>query len=118
MNGNWRPIMAPSVPAGSPVTAPSVVTGTPSAPKATGAVLKIKVNTKASSAGKADQDEKRRSDRDRRAEAGNAFEQRAEAEADHDQHDAAIVGKMVEDPGSKGVEAVRTRPRCCREEAR
>ena len=52
MNGSWRPIMAPSVPAGSPVTAPSVVTGTPSAPKATGAVLKIKVNTSASSAGK------------------------------------------------------------------
>ena len=33
------------------MTAPSVVTGTPSAPKATGAVLKIKVNTSASIAG-------------------------------------------------------------------
>ena len=37
---------------GSCVTAPSVVTGTPRAPKATGAVSKIKVKTRASKAGK------------------------------------------------------------------
>ncbi len=42
MNGSCRPIIAPSVAAGSPVTPPSVVTGAPSAPKATGAVLKIR----------------------------------------------------------------------------
>ena len=41
MKGNWRPIIAPSVAAGSPVTAPKTVTGAPSAPKATGAVLKM-----------------------------------------------------------------------------
>ena len=52
MNGNWRPTIAPRTGAGSPVTAPSTVTGTPSAPKATGAVLKISVNTSASRAGK------------------------------------------------------------------
>lgn len=52
MNGSWRPTMAPRTGEGSPVTAPSVVTGTPSAPKATGAVLKMSTNTSASSAGK------------------------------------------------------------------
>ena len=51
MNGNCRPTMAPSVLEGVPVTAPSTVTGTPSAPNATGAVLKINTKTKASSAG-------------------------------------------------------------------
>ncbi len=44
--------MAPSWPVGRPVTWPSTVTGEPSAPKATGAVLKIRVKTKASSGGK------------------------------------------------------------------
>ena len=52
MNGNWRPTIAPRAGAGSPVTAPSTVTGTPSAPKATGAVLKMRTNTSASRAGK------------------------------------------------------------------
>ena len=52
MNGNWRPTIAPSVAAGRPVTAPSTVTGTPSAPNATGAVLKISMKTSASSGGK------------------------------------------------------------------
>ena len=52
MNGNCRPIMAPSAAVGSPVTAPSTVTGVPSAPKATGAVLKIRTNATASSGGK------------------------------------------------------------------
>jgi hypothetical protein len=52
MNGSCRPIIAPSVVSDSCVTAPSVVTGAPSAPNATGAVLKIKVKTSASSAGK------------------------------------------------------------------
>ena len=51
MNGSWRPIMAPSVTAGRPVTCPSTVTGAPSAPKATGAVLKISVKVSASSGG-------------------------------------------------------------------
>ena len=51
------------------------------------------------------QDEKRRRDRDRRAEAGDALEQRAEAKADHDQHDPTIVGKMIENPGAKSVKA-------------
>ena len=50
MKGSWRPIMAPSWVAGRPVTAESVVTGTPSAPKATGAVSKIRVKTMASEA--------------------------------------------------------------------
>ena len=52
MNGNCRPIMAPSAVVGSPVTAPSTVTGVPSAPKATGAVLKMRTNATASSGGK------------------------------------------------------------------
>ena len=52
MIGSWRPIIAPSTGAGRPVTAPSTVTGTPSAPKATGAVLKIRTKTSASSVGK------------------------------------------------------------------
>jgi hypothetical protein len=51
MNGSCRPIIAPSVVSESCVTAPSVVTGAPNAPKATGAVLKIKVKTNASSTG-------------------------------------------------------------------
>ena len=107
MNGSWRPIMAPSVPAGRPVTAPSVVTGTPSAPKATGAVLKINVNTSASSAGKPT---RMRSDEVIATgvpKPAMPFEQRAEAEADHDQHNAAIVGKMVENPRTEGVEPPR-----------
>ena len=66
----------------------------------------------------ADQNEKRRGDRDRRSKAGDAFQKRAEAEADHHQHDAAIVGKMVENPRPKGVEPVRTRLRYCRGAAR
>ena len=118
MNGNWRPIMAPSVAAGRPVTAPSVVTGTPSAPNATGAVLKISVNTSASSAGKPTRISSDEVIATGVPKPGDAFEQRAEAEADHDQHDAAIVGKMVEHPGAEGVEALRTRPRCCRAAAR
>ncbi len=52
MNGSWRPIMAPSWVSGRPVTAARVVTGTPRAPKATGAVSKIRVKVRASSAGK------------------------------------------------------------------
>ncbi len=107
MNGSWRPIMAPSVPAGRPVTAPSVVTGTPSAPKATGAVLKINVNTNASSAGKPT---RMRSDEVIATgvpKPADAFQKRAEAEADHHEHDAAIVGKMVENPGAECVEALR-----------
>jgi hypothetical protein len=63
--------------------------------------------TAPSERGEADQNEKRRSDRDRRAEASNAFQERAEAEADHDQHNPAIIGKMVENPRSKSVEPVR-----------
>ena len=51
MNGNCRPTIAPSVAAGRFVTAPSTVTGTPSAPNATGAVLKISTKTSASSGG-------------------------------------------------------------------
>ena len=52
MTGNCRPIIAPSAAVGRPVTAPSTVTGTPSAPNATGAVLKISTKTSASSGGK------------------------------------------------------------------
>ncbi len=51
MNGSCRPIIAPRIGAGRPVTAPSTVTGAPSAPNATGAVLKISTNTSASSGG-------------------------------------------------------------------
>ena len=75
MNGSWRPIMAPSASSGRPVTAPSVVTGAPSAPKATGAVLKIRVKTSASSGWKPTRDQQRAGDGDRRAEAGDAFQQ-------------------------------------------
>jgi len=51
ITGSCRPIIAASVAAGRPVTAPSIVTGVPSAPNATGAVLKIRTNTRASSGG-------------------------------------------------------------------
>ncbi len=44
--------MAATVAAGRPVTDPSTVRGMPSAPNATGAVLKISTNTSASSGGK------------------------------------------------------------------
>ena len=44
--------MAPRVTSDRPVTCPSTVTGAPSAPKATGAVLKISVKVSASSGGK------------------------------------------------------------------
>ena len=67
------------------------MTGAPSAPKATGAVLKISVKVSASSGGVADENQQRAGDGDRRAEAGHALEQRPEAEADHDQHDATVV---------------------------
>ena len=43
MKGSCRPIIAPSVTGERPVTCPRTVTGAPSAPKATGAVLKISV---------------------------------------------------------------------------
>ena len=43
MMGSCRPIMAPSVTGDRPVTCPSTVTGAPSAPNATGAVLKMSV---------------------------------------------------------------------------
>ena len=88
-----------------PVTAPSTVTGVPSAPKATGAVLKISTNTTRFERREADQDQQRSGDRDRRAESGNAFEQRAEAEADDDQHHAPIVRQMVRHPCAERVEA-------------
>ena len=51
MIGSCRPIMAPSAVSGRWVTTPSTVTGTPSAPNATGAVLKISVKVSASSGG-------------------------------------------------------------------
>ena len=52
MIGSCRPIIAARVATGRPVTPPSVVTGAPSAPNATGAVLKIRTNTRASRGGK------------------------------------------------------------------
>ncbi len=52
MKGSCRPTIAATVVAGRPVTEPSTVTGMPSAPKATGAVLKINTKTRASMAGK------------------------------------------------------------------
>ncbi len=51
MKGNCRPTIAPSFTAGRSVTCPSTVIGAPSAPNATGAVLKISVKVSASSGG-------------------------------------------------------------------
>ena len=107
MNGNWRPIMAPSVPAGQPCDRAKRRHRNAERAESDRRGVEDQGEHQSFERGKADQDEKRRSDRDRRAEAGNAFEQRAEAEADHHEHDAAIVGEMVENPRPKGVEAVR-----------
>ena len=94
MKGSWRPTIAPSFTAGRSVTCASTVIGVPSAPKATGAVLKISVTVRASERRHADHDQQRAGDRDRRAEARDAFEQAAEAKADHHQHDAPVIRQM------------------------
>jgi hypothetical protein len=52
----------------------------------------------------AHENEQRAGDRHRRAEPGDALKQRAEAEADDDQHHAPVVRKMLDDPGAEGVE--------------
>ena len=64
--------------------------GVPSAPKATGAVLPISASPAACERLEAEADQHRRRDRDRRAEAGRAFDERAEAEGDEQRLDAAV----------------------------
>ena len=105
MKGSCRPIIAASVVSESCVTAPSVVTGAPRAPNATGAVLKIRVKTSSLERRKAQRDQQGTGDRNRRAKTRNSLQQTAEAEADHDEHDAAVVRKMVEHPVAKVLKA-------------
>ncbi len=52
----------------------------------------------------ADQDQQRAGDRDRRAEPGNTFQQTAEAEPDHHQHDAPVIRQVVQHPVAERVE--------------
>ena len=63
----------------------SAMIGVPSAPKATGAVFAISERPDAASGEKPSPIRIARGHRDRRAEAGRAFEERAEAERDQQQ---------------------------------
>ena len=68
--------------------------GVPSAPKATGAVLAISERPGGGERREAEADQDRRGHRHRRAEARGAFEERAEAEGDQQQLQAAVVGDV------------------------
>ena len=107
MKGSCRPTMAPSVTSDRWVTWPSTVIGTPSAPKATGAVLKISVKVSASIGAKPTRISSALVMAIGVPKPGDALEQRAEAEADDDQHDAAVVRQVVDEPVAEGVEAAR-----------
>ena len=66
--------------------------GVPSAPNATGAVFAISDSADASSGWKAEADQHRAGDGDRRSESGRALEERAEAERDEQQLQPPVVG--------------------------
>ena len=65
----------------------------PSDPNATGAVLAMSASDGGHDRLEAEAGQHRGGDGDRRAEAGDAFDQRAEAERDEQQLDAAIAGQ-------------------------
>ena len=104
MNGNCRPIIAPSAVAGRPVTAPSTVTGDAERAERHRRGVEDQHEDQRLQRRKADQDQQRAGDRDRRAESRDALQQRAEAEADHDQHDAPVIRQMLDHPGAERVE--------------
>ena len=90
-SGNWRPAIAPIWNGSMPVTCPATMIGMPIAPNATGAVFAIR-HSPAVQRLEAEADEQRRRDRDGRAEAGRAFEECAEREADQQHLQALVVG--------------------------
>jgi len=55
----------------------------------------------------ADQDQHGTRDCDRRSETGDSFEEGAEAEADDDEHDPAVVRQVVQQPKTQAFEAAR-----------
>ncbi len=63
---------------------------------------------------KSDHDQEGRGDRHGSSKSGDALEQGAKTESDHDEDDAPVVRQMIEDPGAEGVKPLRTRPRHCR----
>ena len=95
MKGSCRPIIWPSVTSDRCVTWPSTVHGNPERPEGhRGGVEDQRVGQRLQRR-EAHQDEHGARDGDRRAEPGDAFEQGAEAEADDDQDDSAVVGQVV-----------------------
>ena len=90
-SGSCRPTIALRSSRSSPVTPCRAMIGVPSAPKATGAVFAMSDRPDASSGAKAERDEERARDGDGRPEARRALEERAEAERDEQQLQAAIV---------------------------
>ncbi len=105
MNGSWRPIMAPSTGGGQ--AGDGAQRGDRRAQGAEG--HRGGVEDQGEDQGverlEAQGDEQGAGDGHRGAEAGDAFEQTAEAEADDDQHDAPVVGQVLDDPAAEGVEA-------------
>ena len=99
--GSWRPtideracvVVATSRPRIGASRPPRVVTGMPIEPKATGAVLATRARTAAADRLEAEPGEHRGGDRDRGAEAGDALDERAEAEGDEKGLDAPVLGE-------------------------
>ena len=89
--GVWLPTIAPSVSLSMPVVSPSVTIGTAIEPNATGAVLPISASVAALTGLKPRPTSTTRRDRHGRAEAGQALDQRAERERDHDRLHALVV---------------------------
>ena len=75
---------------------PRVVTGMPIEPKATGAVLATSASTAADDRLEAEAGEHGGADRDGGAEAGDALDERPEAEGDEERLDAPVVGEAGE----------------------
>ena len=107
MIGSCRPTICASTVAGRLVTAPSTVTGAPSAPKATGAVLKISTNTSASSCGKPSRISSAAVMATGVPKPEMPSIKAPKAEADHHQDHAAVIRQIGDDPGAEGLEPAR-----------
>ena len=93
--GAAGPTIADSSWRSSPVTPWSAMIGVPSAPNATGAVLAMSERPEACERREAEPDQQRRGDRHRRAEAGGALEERAEAKAIRSTWSAPVGGEAA-----------------------
>ena len=91
-----RPIIALSAITGSPVMLASVVIGIPIEPNATGAVLAMQADAGGVERREAEPGEHRAGDGDRSAEAGRAFDERAEREGDEHRLQPAVVGQAAD----------------------